>query len=346
MAIREEKPIPTWMQIAGFCIGTISLLFIMFIIVLYIFKTGIYLPKLFFASFLAFSLSMSFSFIGGTAIASGSIPFIKKSPKNAMKFGVTGGIAVFIIIFILAMVIPKGPVIPDRKQVDPKDVKLSEYATRIENLQAQFVNIPNNPDSIEFILKQGLSYILGLKNFYRQNENKITIIQDIISLKYLTLGCVLFSHTEYLALKKNYVKNNEERIFIDAIEAYNFSNNGLLKLKNIEKILRNQNNRDYEKLLKIQDWLLRNDFEMFFIIYKLLSLELILLFIDQPNEINNIDHEFHSNNLDNLINEFNKYLEIIKRSKKSMYDDIIDENIIITLCDLYNNRIGGNICEL
>jgi hypothetical protein len=99
-ASRTEE-IPSWFSIAGVVFGAIALLFLMSLLVLSLFNREIPTASRFIlVAFLALSIGLSSTFLGGTAVARGtmSLPLIKESP---MSFAVTGGIAAFIIILVL-----------------------------------------------------------------------------------------------------------------------------------------------------------------------------------------------------------------------------------------------------
>lgn len=98
----KTESIPSWFSIAGAVFGAIALLFLMLLIVLSLFDLVIPTTSRFiFVAFLALSVGLSSTFLGGTAAAKGaiSLPFFKESP---MSFALTGGIAVFVIVMVLA----------------------------------------------------------------------------------------------------------------------------------------------------------------------------------------------------------------------------------------------------
>jgi hypothetical protein len=93
--------IPSWFPMAGAIFGTITLLFLMSLIVLSLFSREIPTTSRFIlVAFLALSIGLTSTFLGGTATAKGamSLPFFTESP---MSFAVTGGIAVFVIVLVL-----------------------------------------------------------------------------------------------------------------------------------------------------------------------------------------------------------------------------------------------------
>jgi len=92
------RPFPSWFPIAGFITGALTLIFFMVISLLGMFPHAVPLDDRFIVVIvLAFGLAMSFSFIGGSAAASGRIPFFQKSP---IRFSAGGGIAVFVVVLL------------------------------------------------------------------------------------------------------------------------------------------------------------------------------------------------------------------------------------------------------
>jgi hypothetical protein len=101
-----KEDIPSWFPIAGAGFGGLTLLFLMLLIVLsLLFSKEIPMTSRFIVvAFLAISVGLSSTFLGGTAAAKGviTLPFIRESP---MSFAVTGGIAVFVIVLMLGYVL-------------------------------------------------------------------------------------------------------------------------------------------------------------------------------------------------------------------------------------------------
>jgi hypothetical protein len=92
---------PSWLQKAGFVCGGCTLLFFMGIVLAGI--VGYHLgPQEKLPAVLVFSLgiALSFSFLGGSAVANGKMPFFRESP---VEFSVTGGVAVFVICFLIGV---------------------------------------------------------------------------------------------------------------------------------------------------------------------------------------------------------------------------------------------------
>jgi hypothetical protein len=78
---------------------------LMLLIILSLFNKEIPMTSRFIVvAFLALSVGLSSTFLGGTAAAKGGItlPFFRESP---MSFAVTGGIAVFVIVLMLGYVL-------------------------------------------------------------------------------------------------------------------------------------------------------------------------------------------------------------------------------------------------
>ncbi|HEX8131040.1 MAG TPA: hypothetical protein VF527_18200 [Pyrinomonadaceae bacterium] len=97
----NNESIPSWFSIAGAVFGAITLLFLMLLIVLSLFDLVIPTTSRFIlVAFLALSVGLSSTFLGGTAAAKGaiSLPFFKEAP---MSFALTGGMAVFVIVMVL-----------------------------------------------------------------------------------------------------------------------------------------------------------------------------------------------------------------------------------------------------
>jgi hypothetical protein len=100
-SIKVPEEIPSWFPVAGVLFAAITSLFLMSLIVLSLFGREIPITSRFIViAFLALSIGLSSTFLGGTAAAKGtiSLPFFKEAP---MSFAVTGGIAVFIIVLVL-----------------------------------------------------------------------------------------------------------------------------------------------------------------------------------------------------------------------------------------------------
>ena len=117
---------PPWVAIVGFIVGGIFLglavLFFMGLVVASI--VGFPVPdnaRYLICIVLALTASMGSGFLGGSAAASGQLNVSRLSP---FKFGVTGGVAVFVITLILCHTLynpptPSGPRAPEITKVDP-----------------------------------------------------------------------------------------------------------------------------------------------------------------------------------------------------------------------------------
>ena len=91
--------VPTWFPITGAVLGALTLFFFMAILLMTMFNHPVPASGQFIVVIiLSFGLAMSFSFVGGSAAASGRIPFFKDSP---VQFAVGGGVAVFVIALLL-----------------------------------------------------------------------------------------------------------------------------------------------------------------------------------------------------------------------------------------------------
>lgn len=101
MSQKFQPSTQPWLSVAGFVVGAIILLFFMAIVVAGL--AGHHLEvqdRVPIVLVFSIGLALAFSFIGGDAAAKGKIPFIKDSP---VVFSVSGGIAVFIICFLIGM---------------------------------------------------------------------------------------------------------------------------------------------------------------------------------------------------------------------------------------------------
>lgn len=87
--------VPRWFPVAGVIFAAITLLFLMYLLIGPPIAAG---KQIVFNVFMALSVAASASFLGGSAAASGKIPFVKNSP---IEFSAGGGIAVFVIVFLV-----------------------------------------------------------------------------------------------------------------------------------------------------------------------------------------------------------------------------------------------------
>lgn len=88
--------IPSWFPIAGVSFSLLTIVFLMYLLLF-----GPPLDprkKLIFDFLMAFCTSASAAFLGGSAAASGRIPFFKDSPIN---FSTYGGIAILVVVFLI-----------------------------------------------------------------------------------------------------------------------------------------------------------------------------------------------------------------------------------------------------
>jgi hypoxanthine phosphoribosyltransferase len=105
VAVAEKVPknqdVQRWFPIAGFVLGAVALLFLMSLILLSLSGREIPMTSRFIlVAFLALAAGLSLTFLGGDAAARGGlrIPVVGETP---ISFGVTGGIAVFVIVLVL-----------------------------------------------------------------------------------------------------------------------------------------------------------------------------------------------------------------------------------------------------
>ena len=101
--LMPEKPsVPNWYGLASIAFGAVTLLFLMAIVWLRGFgeqelnETGLLALRL----VISLTSALTFNFVGGKASAEGKIPipFAKQAP---IQFGIFGGFAVFIVVFLL-----------------------------------------------------------------------------------------------------------------------------------------------------------------------------------------------------------------------------------------------------
>jgi hypothetical protein len=102
LAARDETKFPDWAPIAGAIFGIIVLAFFMGIVLLTM--SGHPLPstaRFPIISVLALGVALAAAFLGGDATAKGNIP-IPFAKDNPVAFAVGGGIAAFVIVFLIA----------------------------------------------------------------------------------------------------------------------------------------------------------------------------------------------------------------------------------------------------
>jgi uncharacterized membrane protein len=100
MEAGEIKNVPTWFQAAGFICGVLTLVFFMALVVGSLFGHVIPKESRFLVSIVfALGCALATTFLGGEAAASGKIPIGKENP---LAISATGGIAVLVIVLVLA----------------------------------------------------------------------------------------------------------------------------------------------------------------------------------------------------------------------------------------------------
>lgn len=98
----ESRSSVLWMNIIGACFLGIAVIFIMALIVASLFDRAVPEESRFLVcSLLALIMSIGSGFLGGSAVASGQIS-VPKFLQNPISFGLTGGVAVFVIVLILS----------------------------------------------------------------------------------------------------------------------------------------------------------------------------------------------------------------------------------------------------
>jgi hypoxanthine phosphoribosyltransferase len=99
--LTKNQDVQSWFPIAGFALVVLALLFLMSLIVLSLFGLEIPMTSRFIlVAFLALAAGLGLTFLGSSAAAGGNlrIPVVGETP---ISFGVTGGIAAFVIILVL-----------------------------------------------------------------------------------------------------------------------------------------------------------------------------------------------------------------------------------------------------
>lgn len=87
--------IPAWFPVAGVAFAGVTVLFLMYLL---LGPTLAPEKKNIFDVLMAFCASASGAFLGGSAVASGRIPFLKDSP---IAFSAAGGIGIFIVVYLV-----------------------------------------------------------------------------------------------------------------------------------------------------------------------------------------------------------------------------------------------------
>jgi hypothetical protein len=94
-----SRGVPAWFTVAGFVAGAITLLFVMGLVLTSLAIKEVPQGSRFLVLIVvAVGMALSSSFLGGSAVASGKIPFFKDTP---LVFSATGGIAVFVIVLLI-----------------------------------------------------------------------------------------------------------------------------------------------------------------------------------------------------------------------------------------------------
>jgi hypothetical protein len=101
--VRSSQQFPVWASKAGVVFAAVTLVFFMILVILSVFGNTIPENASFpIASVLALGLAFASAFMGGDAAAKGQLPspFLNKYP---VQFSITGGIAVFVIVFLFGI---------------------------------------------------------------------------------------------------------------------------------------------------------------------------------------------------------------------------------------------------
>lgn len=100
-----------WVLIVGVFLGATTIFFLMALVIMSVFALVVPPGSRFIViTIIAFGLSFSGAFIGGNAAAKGKIPFV--SEAYTAEFSAGGGVATFLIVFILGSVSYKPDVPP------------------------------------------------------------------------------------------------------------------------------------------------------------------------------------------------------------------------------------------
>lgn len=100
---------PLWVLIVGLVFLGLAVLFFMGLVVVSLF--GLTVPgnsRFLVCSVLALTSSIGSGFLGGSAVASGQL-HVPKLLDNPIRFGVTGGIAVFVVVLLLCSLLYGAP---------------------------------------------------------------------------------------------------------------------------------------------------------------------------------------------------------------------------------------------
>ena len=127
-----------WVLIVGVLLGAITIFFLMALVVMSTFALIVPPGSRFIViTIIAFGLSFSGAFIGGNAAAKGKIPFI--SEAYTAEFSAGGGVATFLIVFIVGSSLYK----PDVPPPSPLP-----WDGRLENLKKAEAQVSNVDDAM------------------------------------------------------------------------------------------------------------------------------------------------------------------------------------------------------
>jgi hypothetical protein len=175
------RPFPPWAQRAGFGVGAATLLF--FMVLVFVANAGGLHPatRVPIACVLALGVSLAVAFIGGDAVANGSLP-LPVAEGNAMKFSVTGGIGAFVIVFVLAASLfptgataaPPPPVTLTHQIENPRRISAEEalrrlwkghsprYAVRLVPLEETALDPTLGRESVTYVQVADYAEVAGL----------------------------------------------------------------------------------------------------------------------------------------------------------------------------------------
>lgn len=96
MQLELKRGVPGWFPVAGVAFTAITIVFLMYMLI-----AGPPIEvqkKVIFDVLVAICVAASAAFLGGTAVASGKIPFFRNAP---IEFSSVGGVAIFIVVLLL-----------------------------------------------------------------------------------------------------------------------------------------------------------------------------------------------------------------------------------------------------
>ena len=133
---------PPWVAVVGAACGALTLVYMMTLAALLLFVHVAVTPgaRFLLIGILAGGMSLASSFLGGYAAANGELPlpFVRDNP---VKFSVAGGIATFVIVFILANMVWPIPSSPSNPRT-PTEQAVLDTKTLIVKLRGDFEGIP------------------------------------------------------------------------------------------------------------------------------------------------------------------------------------------------------------